>query len=89
MRPLHQKVTTPLSEPHPVQHDQWEGKEVMAVMCHREHQDEEGVVRGHWVFHRKVGGIWYCLDSARSAPYQENPFLAQSQDQTIDVLLFK
>ncbi len=89
IRPLHQKVTTPLMEPEANGQDQWQGKEVQGAVCHRQYQDEEGEVRGHWVFYRKHRGIWYCLDSTRIVPHQENPFLVQSQELTIDILLFK
>ena len=83
LRPFNVKVTTPVTEPVP-HHHQWQGKDVVAVLCH--HQTED---TGHWVTYRKVQGVWIRLDSARIDIVEENPFEVQTDYCTVDLIAFK
>jgi hypothetical protein len=88
IRPLYQKVVTPLIEP-VNDHDEWLGKHVATVLSHQETTDSEGITRGHWVSHRKVNGDWWRLDSAMDHLVQQNPFNILSDGFTIDILMLK
>ena len=59
---------------------EWEGKLVVAVICH---------AVNHWMFYSKVQDVWYCQDSAVSSVWRANPFHLQSDRQTIDMICFK
>ena len=87
-RPFHVKVTTPILEPRE-DHEEWEGKTLIAVLCHSEITNSEGMVSGHWLTYWRVLGQWFELDSARLNVREINPFIVQSDEVTIDYLLFK
>ena len=87
VRPLNVKVTTPLMEP-TADGDEWRRKDVVAVLCHiksvlGEHE------RKHWLCYRKVKGRWWMIDSTKLAIAEENPFFIQTDECTIDYLVFK
>ena len=85
IRPFHVKVTTPIREPSE-EHEEWEGKSLIAVLCHSQILNSNG---GHWITYRRVRGQWFELDSTTINIVARNPFIVQSDDVTIDYLLFK
>ena len=87
LRPLNVKVTTPLMEPSADQ-DEWRRKDVIAVLCHI-HSVSEEHERKHWVSYRKVERRWWKIDSTRLTIVEENPFFIQTDECTIDYLVFK
>ena len=88
IRPFHLKVTTPIIEPIE-EHEEWEGKTLITVLCHSQITNSEGVVSGHWLTYRRVLRQWFELDSTRLNVRARNPFILQSDVVTIDYLLFK
>ena len=85
-----EKIVTEISDPDDEDDDQWPGMALDSVMCHRQETDDQGVTRGHWVCYRKAESKWFKIDSLMTPGiFEENPFIAQSEFQTIDLLLFK
>ena len=83
--PFYIKVKIPIKEPIE-EHEEWEGKTLIAVHCHSQIVNSNG---GHWLTYRRVRGQWFELDSTTINIVARNPFIVQSDDVTVDSLLFK
>lgn len=80
------RVVTPLLEPPDNVPDCWEQQNLVCALTHSGGGDVAG--GGHWVAFRKIGDMWWNLDTQTNVIVHQNPFQQQHR-HTVELLVFR